>query len=114
MTPAFLQLFPYLAVRDRPVRSKPTQVSTSEYITQMGRIASALEALTKSGADGPASVHLARLTELTAETLATYAMLGLVDVYALGLYEYCHRPISSPTPDYRMILDPRHRIPLRL
>jgi hypothetical protein len=105
MTPAFLQLAPYLSIRDRPFRSRPTEVSTTEYTIQMGRIATAFENLTKVGPSGPASVHLARLTELSVEVLATYAMLGLVDVYAEGIYHHCQRPISEPTPNYRLILD---------
>jgi hypothetical protein len=105
MTPQFLHLHPYLAARDRPIRPRPTEVSTSEYIMQMGRLAAALENLTKVGATSPASIHLSRLTELSIEVLATYAMLGLEETYALGIFEACRRPISSPTPDYRLVLD---------
>jgi hypothetical protein len=105
MTPQFLQLIPYLKIRDRSFRFIPTEVTTSEYITQMGRLAIALENLIKVGTSGPASIHLARLTELSAEILATYCMLGLSETYALGIAEFAKRTISSPTPDYKILLD---------
>ncbi len=51
------------------------------------------------------AVLLSKLTELQAEVLATYHMLGLAPTLSRGMWAYTNRKLGDLPPNYRVIID---------
>jgi hypothetical protein len=119
MTPQFLTLIPHLTQHGRPVRHIPPASLDSIPIhsrrLQLEYLQSAVDELSKhlgfsgltyTGKDCSSSEFvLSKLTELAAEVLSTYVLLGLYPAYAKGIWAYTHRVEKPSTQDYKVIID---------